>query len=54
MKENEAFEPREAGLLGPIGQVLDSARVLELIEKPRLIGAFRSHRRGGGTFSIKP
>ncbi len=48
MKENAAFDPPDAGFLGPIAQVLDSKHVRDVIEKPRLLGAVRSHRRGGG------
>jgi hypothetical protein len=53
-----AFEqdlPREGlRLKVPMGRMLDSTGVRDLIEKPRLIGAVRSHRRGGGPLSLKP
>ena len=52
-----AFEqdlPREGlRLKVPMGRMLDSTGVRDLIEKPRLTEAVRSHRRGGGPLSIK-
>ena len=38
----------------PIGRMLGSTRARDANEKPRLIEAVRSHRRGGGSLSIKP
>jgi hypothetical protein len=49
VKQNEPLDPRDVGLLGAVGQVLKSAGMRDLVEKPWLMGLARSSRRSGGS-----